>query len=75
MGSCNIGWESLTQVKELGVLLENAPDMVGDIEKIFEQYWVLAGTNKLPTPWPAEYARDERGDGPRAERVLIHTAD
>jgi hypothetical protein len=35
------------------VLLQNAPDQVGDAQKVFEQYWSLAETAKLPSSWPA----------------------
>eukprot|EP00698_Gefionella_okellyi_P015795 TRINITY_DN4474_c0_g1_i2.p1 TRINITY_DN4474_c0_g1~~TRINITY_DN4474_c0_g1_i2.p1 ORF type:complete len:239 (+),score=34.93 TRINITY_DN4474_c0_g1_i2:216-932(+) len=55
IGSANTGWTSLSQVKELGVLLRNAPEQVGDVAKIFAQYWSIALTNKVPNPWPAEW--------------------
>ena len=52
IGSCNFGWDSLTLVKELGVLLENAADIVGDLQRVFEQYWALGDMTKLPNVWP-----------------------
>lgn len=55
IGSCNAGWTSLSQVKELGVLVQNAADIVSDVLKIWEQYWSIAQTNVLPPQWPAEY--------------------
>eukprot|EP00698_Gefionella_okellyi_P016441 TRINITY_DN46_c0_g1_i1.p1 TRINITY_DN46_c0_g1~~TRINITY_DN46_c0_g1_i1.p1 ORF type:complete len:421 (+),score=100.90 TRINITY_DN46_c0_g1_i1:39-1301(+) len=55
IGSANAGWTSLSQVKELGVLLQNAPTMAQDVGKVFDQYWEIAGSDKLPSPWPLQY--------------------
>jgi len=53
VGSANTDWESLTQVKELGIYIKNNPNLAGDAIKIFYSYWVAANGGKLPKPWPS----------------------
>ncbi|CAH8477766.1 unnamed protein product [Heterobilharzia americana] len=55
VGSANMDWRSITEVKELGVLIYNCPDLMKDLEKIWKVYWLLSGTNStIPTAWPKE---------------------
>lgn len=42
MGSANMDWRSLTQVKELGVIVENQPAIAADAARQFEAWWQLA---------------------------------
>ncbi|XP_013104942.2 5'-3' exonuclease PLD3 [Stomoxys calcitrans] len=57
LGSANMDWRSLTQVKEMGVLALNCSTLAVDLEKVFEEYWLLANdTAKIPKEWPLEYA-------------------
>ncbi|XP_035795467.1 5'-3' exonuclease PLD3-like [Anopheles albimanus] len=59
VGSANMDWRSLTQVKELGVLGTNCSCLVKDVAKIFRVYWDMGVPDaKLPPKWPAEYAAD-----------------
>ncbi len=46
VGSANFDWRSLTQVKELGVLVTDCPCLAADMAKIFEVYWTLGGQGK-----------------------------
>ena len=46
VGSANFDWRSLTQVKEIGVLVQNCPTLATDMSKIFEVYWMLGGQSK-----------------------------
>ncbi|KAI8726661.1 phospholipase D3 [Biomphalaria glabrata] len=39
IGSANFDWRSYTQVKELGVLIENCPTLAADADKLFDVYW------------------------------------
>ncbi|XP_074708696.1 5'-3' exonuclease PLD3-like [Strix uralensis] len=57
LGSANMDWRSLTQVKELGVAVYNCSCLAKDLGKIFEAYWALGipGTS-IPVPWPANYS-------------------
>ncbi|KAM5210099.1 5'-3' exonuclease PLD3 isoform 1-T1 [Hipposideros larvatus] len=56
IGSANMDWRSLTQVKELGVVMYNCSCLARDLTKIFEAYWYLgqAGSS-IPSPWPRPY--------------------
>ena len=51
IGSANVDWRSLAQVKELGFTMSACECFADDILKIFQQYWDTAG-NDLPAEWP-----------------------
>jgi len=54
VGSANFDWRSLTQVKEVGVLVKNCPCLAEDIAKIWEVYWELGAPGAVvPSAWPA----------------------
>ncbi|XP_063501512.1 5'-3' exonuclease PLD4 isoform X9 [Symphalangus syndactylus] len=57
MGSANMDWRSLTQVKELGAIIYNCSHLAQDLEKTFQTYWVL-GVPKavLPKTWPQNFS-------------------
>ncbi|XP_069008094.1 5'-3' exonuclease PLD4 [Embiotoca jacksoni] len=56
IGSANMDWRALTQVKELGVVVYNCSSLAKDLHKIFQSYWVMGQPNSsLPQPWPAKY--------------------
>ncbi|EAL66149.1 phospholipase D3 [Dictyostelium discoideum AX4] len=55
LGSANLDWRSLAQVKELGVLFQNCPSMVSDTEIAFQQYWDAAVVTELPSDWGVQY--------------------
>jgi phospholipase D3/4 len=65
IGSANMDWRSLTQVKELGALISNCSCLVNDVNRIFEMYWEL-GTNDsvVPPKWPSKYNTDINEDNP-----------
>lgn len=53
LGSANMDWRSLTQVKELGLLIENCSCLAQDISKIFQVYWQMGADNaRIPDKWP-----------------------
>jgi len=54
IGSANTDWESLIQVKEMGIYVKNNPSLVEDAKKIFFSYWLAASTQTLPSPWPSD---------------------
>lgn len=57
VGSANMDWRALTQVKELGVLLTNCTCLVEDISKIFNVYWDMGKDDaRIPLQWPKGYA-------------------
>ncbi|CAM4642325.1 unnamed protein product [Leuciscus chuanchicus] len=56
IGSANMDWRSLTQVKELGVVIYNSSGLAADLHKIFQSYWVMGRSNtSIPDPWPSSY--------------------
>ncbi|XP_034051326.1 5'-3' exonuclease PLD4 [Thalassophryne amazonica] len=56
IGSANMDWRSLTQVKELGTVVYNCSRLAEDLLKIFQSYWVMGHVNSsLPQPWPSTY--------------------
>lgn len=57
LGSANMDWRSLTQVKELGVLVTNCTCLAKDVSKIFEAYWFLGRDDShIPSRWPESYS-------------------
>ncbi|XP_055913518.1 5'-3' exonuclease PLD3-like [Eupeodes corollae] len=57
LGSANMDWRSLTQVKELGVLVTNCTCLAKDVAKIFEAYWFLGrNDSEIPPRWPEFYS-------------------
>uniref|UniRef100_UPI00398E959A 5'-3' exonuclease PLD3 n=1 Tax=Pristiophorus japonicus TaxID=55135 RepID=UPI00398E959A len=57
IGSANMDWRSLTQVKELGAIIYNCSCLAKDLGKIFEAYWSIGGPNSsIPAPWPSNYS-------------------
>ncbi|KFQ32504.1 Phospholipase D3, partial [Mesitornis unicolor] len=57
VGSANMDWRSLTQVKELGAAVYNCSCLAKDLGKIFEAYWALGVPGaSIPAPWPGNYS-------------------
>ena len=53
IGSANTDWRSFTHVKELGILIENEPQLCGDATRYFEGWWSLAKISR-----PAQLTRE-----------------
>jgi phospholipase D3/4 len=53
VGSANMDWRSLTQVKEIGIVLRGCARLTADLVKIFETYWYFAGVDSIPAELPA----------------------
>ncbi|XP_063080050.1 5'-3' exonuclease PLD4 [Engraulis encrasicolus] len=65
IGSANMDWRSLTQVKEIGVIIYNCPRLARDLMKIFESYWMMGAENSsIPDPWPATFDTTINHDHP-----------
>lgn len=57
LGSANMDWRSLTQVKELGAAIYNCSCLAQDLAKIFEAYWALGVPDaSIPEPWPDNFS-------------------
>ena len=48
LGSANLDWRSLTQVKELGIVVEESHCMSRDLLQIFDIYWEMGNLITLP---------------------------
>ncbi|KAL9654094.1 hypothetical protein ABK040_011637 [Willaertia magna] len=46
VGSANLDWRSLTQVKELGVYIKDCPCLANDMSKMLKVYYTLGSTLK-----------------------------
>ncbi|GFX22076.1 5'-3' exonuclease PLD3 [Trichonephila clavipes] len=65
IGSANMDWRSLTQVKELGIVIYNCSCLALDVNKIFEVYWKLGVPNPyIPPEWPADLQTSINKDNP-----------
>ncbi|XP_042660988.1 5'-3' exonuclease PLD3 [Tyto alba] len=65
IGSANMDWRSLTQVKELGAAVYNCSCLAKDLGKIFEAYWALGIPGaSIPVPWPANYSTTFNSETP-----------
>ncbi|XP_042302662.1 5'-3' exonuclease PLD4 [Sceloporus undulatus] len=65
LGSANVDWRSLTQVKEVGVLINNCSSLANDLWKTFKTYWDLGGPNAtIPSPWPRNYSTNINRQNP-----------
>lgn len=42
LGSANMDWKSLTQVKELGIVMQLVPDVAAEVKRYFETWWEFA---------------------------------
>ncbi|XP_071754897.1 5'-3' exonuclease PLD3 [Centroberyx gerrardi] len=64
IGSANMDWRSLTQVKELGAVVYNCSCLAADLGKIFEAYWFLGQSQSIPSPWPSSFSTPYNKDTP-----------
>ncbi|XP_018420566.1 PREDICTED: phospholipase D3 [Nanorana parkeri] len=65
IGSANMDWRALTQVKELGSTVFNCSCLAQDLEKIFDAYWTLGNPNAtIPSPWPDNFSTIYNKDTP-----------
>eukprot|EP00029_Vermamoeba_vermiformis_P009020 TRINITY_DN4373_c0_g1_i1.p1 TRINITY_DN4373_c0_g1~~TRINITY_DN4373_c0_g1_i1.p1 ORF type:complete len:420 (+),score=63.89 TRINITY_DN4373_c0_g1_i1:117-1376(+) len=53
VGSANMDWSSLAQVKEIGVVIMNCSTTAYDLGQIFNIYWRASDMSSLPKHWPA----------------------
>jgi phospholipase D3/4 len=86
LGSANMDWKSLTQVKELGVVVEDCPTLAEDATRYFEGWlafsalppesvWVTdhaAGITRKVPPWSGLVPGKQRQPSP-LEEARFHT--
>lgn len=58
VGSANMDWRSLSQVKEVGVSVGNCSCLAQDVSRVFGVYWYLGSPegSSLPPYWPSRYS-------------------
>lgn len=78
LGSANMDWKSIMQVKEMGVAIEDSPDLAEDATKYFDCWWTFSATTPTSTgafdgtaridrqvpPWSALIPSDTRKPSP-----------
>ncbi|KAM4555152.1 5'-3' exonuclease PLD3 isoform 2-T3 [Odontesthes bonariensis] len=65
LGSANMDWRSLSQVKEVGLSVEDCSCLAQDAFRIFGVYWSIGGANgSLPPYWPARLSALSSSDKP-----------
>ncbi|XP_013883081.1 phospholipase D3 [Austrofundulus limnaeus] len=66
IGSANMDWRSLSQVKEVGLSVEDCSCLAQDAFRLFEVYWSIGGVtnNVLPLFWPARLSALSSADKP-----------
>ncbi len=82
LGSANMDWKSLMQVKEMGVAVEDCPELAADAIKYFDSWWefsALSPTNqeafdptvridrRVPS-WSSLIAASKRSPSPLADK-------
>ncbi|XP_016964242.1 5'-3' exonuclease PLD3 [Drosophila biarmipes] len=56
LGSANMDWRALTQVKEMGVLVQNCGQLARDVSIIFREYWAMGNSESSQIPrWDFSY--------------------
>ncbi|XP_074602745.1 5'-3' exonuclease PLD3-like [Brevipalpus obovatus] len=75
IGSANMDWRSLTEVKEIGIYIQNCPLVAQDLEKIFQTYWILGQPgSQVPSKWPAYLSTVYNMDNPMQINLSGHQA-
>ena len=70
VGSANMDWRSLTQVKEVGITVRDCPIISTDLLKIFEVYWTLGVSDSvLPKKWPEALSTTINAENPASIRL------
>ncbi|XP_017162684.1 phospholipase D3 isoform X2 [Poecilia reticulata] len=66
LGSANMDWRSLSQVKEVGLSVEDCSCLAQDAFRIFGVYWAVGGSQNgsLPPFWPARLSALSSADKP-----------
>ncbi|XP_077394284.1 5'-3' exonuclease PLD4 isoform X2 [Festucalex cinctus] len=65
IGSANMDWRALSQVKELGMVVYNCSSLATDLYKIFLSYWMMGESNSsVPESWPPIFDTDINKEHP-----------
>eukprot|EP00164_Ancoracysta_twista_P004421 GFYU01005967.1.p1 GENE.GFYU01005967.1~~GFYU01005967.1.p1 ORF type:complete len:456 (-),score=156.37 GFYU01005967.1:32-1399(-) len=70
VGSANMDFRSVSVTKEMGIAMFNCRELVADMDKVFESYWMLADAPGKEIPaWPSTFDTKYNGDNKMALRV------
>jgi phosphatidylserine/phosphatidylglycerophosphate/cardiolipin synthase-like enzyme len=58
LGSANLSDRGLTRTKEMGVFLTSCIRLAEDAAKLFEVYWEMAKTTKVPRKWAPQFSSE-----------------
>ncbi|XP_056657573.1 5'-3' exonuclease PLD3-like isoform X2 [Monodelphis domestica] len=76
VGSANVDWRALTQIKELGAILYNCSPVAQDLLSIFNMYQALGGPGAvLPSSWPPKFSALSSLQQPIRLQLDGHSAD
>jgi phospholipase D3/4 len=75
IGSANGDWRSLSQVKELGIVIENCDLVAEDANKQFEMYWEAANMSELPEHWSHRFETEFDAKNPAQVTLNGQNAD
>ena len=78
LGSANMDWKSITQVKEMGISVEDGPELAADAMKYFNAWWAfsalppasaevfdpVARINRMVPPWSTLVDPKHRAESP-----------
>jgi phospholipase D3/4 len=82
LGSANMDWKSISQVKEVGVAVEDCPEFAADTASYFESWWTFsaltpaclpvfdppAGIDRVVPHWSQLAPPEQRAASPLAEK-------
>jgi phospholipase D3/4 len=78
LGSANMDWKSITQVKEMGITVEDCPELAADALKYFNAWWAfsalrpasaevfdpVARVDRMVPPWSTLLHPKDRAESP-----------
>ena len=84
LGSANMDWKSISQVKEMGIAVEDCPELAADVGKYFEAWWAfstlapasvevfdpVAHIYRRVPPWSALVPATQRAASPLADSPI-----
>jgi phospholipase D3/4 len=86
LGSANMDWKSISQVKEVGVVVEDCREFAADSASYFESWWTFsaltpasepvfdpaAGINRIVPNWSSLARPERRADSPLAQKYATN---
>ncbi|OQR75805.1 phospholipase D3-like [Tropilaelaps mercedesae] len=75
IGSANMDYRSLSQVKEIGAVLYYCPSLALDLKKVFDVYWMIGGLNAIPPRWPDNFTTQYNDKTPLAININSSAAE